>query len=78
MFQKVDVRGKNTHPLFQFLASKSANGKFGVRPWWNYYKYLIGKDGTAVDYWITYTQPDVTRIAQAIEKELSKEPVPAL
>ncbi len=77
MFQKVDVRGKNAHPLFNFLASKNANGKYGVRPWWNYYKYLIDAEGRTADYWITYTQPDVSRIAQAIEKELSKAPIPA-
>ena len=71
MFDKVDVRGPNTHPVFRFMASRQKNGKFSVRPWWNYYKFLVGRDGKVIDYWITYTQPDVPRIRKTIEKALA-------
>jgi glutathione peroxidase len=75
MFDKVDVKGKEAHPLFRFFADKSQNGKFSIRPRWNYYKFLIGRDGQVIDYWITYTQPDVKRIKKAIEKAMTL-PIP--
>jgi glutathione peroxidase len=78
IFQKVDVRGSDAHPIFNYFADRKQNGKFAIRPWWNYYKFLIGRDGRVIDYWITYTQPDAKRIAAAIEKALQEKPVPAL
>lgn len=44
MFEKVDVNGLNTHPLFGHL--KSAKGGFlGADIKWNFSKFLIGREG---------------------------------
>ena len=67
MFDKVDVRGPNTHPVFRFMASDRRTANSVCGPWWNYYKFLVGRDGKVIDYWITYTQPDVPRIRKTIE-----------
>ena len=43
-FDKIDVNGKNAHPLFVYLESKNESGK-QVRVKWNFTKFLIGRDG---------------------------------
>lgn len=43
LFEKVDVNGPNTHPVYKFLRSNSQLGKNGeakVIPW-NFAKFLI-------------------------------------
>ena len=45
--EKVDVNGKNTHPLFAYL-KESAPGTLGNRVKWNFTKFLIGKDGKPI------------------------------
>jgi glutathione peroxidase len=48
MFAKIDVNGKNAHPLYRFLnQEKPARFRFllggGIR--WNFTKFLAGRDG---------------------------------
>lgn len=45
MTEKLDVNGKNAHPLFQWL-KKEAPGLLGSEAIkWNFTKFLIGRDG---------------------------------
>ena len=44
LFQKVDVNGANTHPLFKYL--KEQKGELlGNDIKWNFAKFLIGRNG---------------------------------
>ena len=45
MMSKISVKGKDMHPLYQFLTQKSKNGVADSKVSWNFQKYLIGKDG---------------------------------
>ena len=45
MMSKISVKGKDMHPLYQFLTQKSKNGIMDSKVSWNFQKYLIGKDG---------------------------------
>ena len=45
MMSKISVKGKDIHPLYQFLTQKSKNGVADSKVSWNFQKYLIGKDG---------------------------------
>ena len=42
---KISVKGKDMHPLYQFLTQKAKNGVMDSKVSWNFQKYLIGKDG---------------------------------
>jgi glutathione peroxidase len=45
LFAKIDVKGSNAHPLFQFLTSE-ARGFLGSKSIkWNFTKFLIDRDG---------------------------------
>lgn len=72
VFKKIHVRGKHAHPIFRFLSKRSLNGRFSAKPWWNFYKYIVGRDGKVVDYFVSHTYPDKKRVIQCIENALLK------
>ncbi len=60
MLAPVDVTGDTAHPLFQQL------GKEAGFPRWNFYKYLINRDGKVVDSWSSFGLPDKKDIEQVL------------
>jgi len=56
MFQKIDVNGKNTHPLYKFLKSK-AKGSIGNSIKWNFSKFLMDKSGNVIKRFSPATNP---------------------
>ncbi|MFK8010817.1 MAG: glutathione peroxidase [Marinicellaceae bacterium] len=47
MFDKVDVNGKEAHPIFNYLKDE-LGGTLGKKIKWNFTKFLIGKDGQPI------------------------------
>jgi len=48
MFEKIDVNGKNTHPIYQYLKSH-ASGFLGTKNIkWNFTKFLVNRQGEVV------------------------------
>ncbi len=54
---KVDVNGRNTHPVFAFL-KKKAGGLLGSTIKWNFTKFLVSPDGTTVKRYAPKTTPE--------------------
>jgi glutathione peroxidase len=52
MFEKISVKGKDQHPLFQWLAAKT-----GKTPSWNFCKYFVDKSGNAVTFFPPQVKP---------------------
>jgi glutathione peroxidase len=65
MFAASSVRGDHANPLFRQLAAQT-----GTAPKWNFYKYLIGRDGQVVGQWASSTGPQDKPLVAAIEKQL--------
>ncbi|BCB01876.1 glutathione peroxidase [Bacillus sp. KH172YL63] len=68
MFAKVDVKGKEAHPLFTFL-TKEKKGVLLSNIKWNFTKFLVGRDGEVVDRYSPQTNPrkiedDIKRLLQ--------------
>lgn len=63
MMQKAHVKGAEASPLFRWLAEE---GGFLSRPRWNFYKYLIGRDGHLKTWFVSTTAPGSPKIARAI------------
>lgn len=57
MFSKIDVNGKNSHPIFKFL-KKELGGFFGSKIKWNFTKFLIDADGKPVKRFSPTTKPE--------------------
>lgn len=68
MFQKIDVNGENAHPLFQYL-KKATKGMLTENIKWNFTKFLVNKEGEAVERFAPQTKPE--SIAKHIEKLLA-------
>src|SRR5215475_9043034 len=68
MFAKVEVNGKNTHPLYKHLKD-SARGFLWTRAIkWNFTKFLVDREGRVVRRFATATEPK--KLAGAIERLL--------
>ena len=64
MYAQVHVRGEEAHPLFRELARQSE------APGWNFYKYLVDREGKVVAAFPSGTAPDDKELRAAIEKLL--------
>ena len=69
MFTKSIVSGSNPNPLFKMLIAKT-----GTTPKWNFYKYLINRNGEVVDSFNSMTKPTSPNITNEIEKLLEEKP----
>jgi glutathione peroxidase-family protein len=72
MFSKISVKGKNIHPLYQYLTSPEVNGEFGKPIKWNFNKFLICKDGKTIARYPSKTVPMDDSIMEAIEMALKE------
>ncbi len=52
MFEKSAVRGEDANSFFQKLSSLA-----DTKPKWNFYKFLIGRNGTSVEAFSNFTEP---------------------
>ena len=70
LFAKIDVNGKDAHPLYQYLKSK-APGLLGIEAIkWNFTKFLVKKDGTVFNRYAPLTTP--AELVADIEKLLAE------
>lgn len=66
-FSKIDVNGKDEHPLYTYLKSKKG-GIFGSNIKWNFSKFLVDREGNVVKRYDSLKTPE--KIASDIEKLL--------
>ena len=72
IFAKIDVKGKNQHPLFKWLTSKETNPSFSGGITWNFNKFLISPEGEIINRFGSRTTPKNNKIIAAIEQSLAK------
>jgi glutathione peroxidase len=68
MFGKIDVNGKDTHPVFEYLKDELP-GTLGKKIKWNFTKFLVGKDGQPIKRFAPTTKPE--DLKKHIEKALA-------
>jgi glutathione peroxidase len=66
MFAKTSVAGKDANPLFKQLAAKT-----GTAPKWNFYKYVIARDGVSVVSFNSMADPKSGSFVREVEKQLA-------
>lgn len=57
MFAKIEVNGKNTHPIFVYL-KKELSGILGWWIKWNFTKFLLDKKGNPIKRFAPTTKPE--------------------
>jgi len=69
MTEKAPVTGSAAHPVFVW-ANRVSGGK--ASPQWNFYKLLVGRDGTLAAWFTSMTTPQSTAVTQRIEEALTR------
>jgi glutathione peroxidase len=65
MFEVMSVQGEEADPLYRMLANKS-----GQAPKWNFFKYLMDKNGNIVNAYSSAVKPRDKALVEDIEKAL--------
>ena len=68
MIAKTVVSGPNANPMFKYLIEKTK-----TTPKWNFYKYLIDRDGNVVNSYSSMANPESKSITNEIEKLLARK-----
>jgi glutathione peroxidase len=55
---KIDVKGSNAAPIYQWLTQKSKNGVLDASISWNFNKFLIDENGKMMAYFPSNVKPD--------------------
>ena len=66
IFEKVSVKGKSKHFIYQWLTEKNKNGKKNVSVLWNFQKFIIDENGKWVDYFLPTTSSKSKKIVKWI------------
>ena len=69
MFSKLEVNGKNRHPLYVQLAG--TNSPFPGNVKWNFTKFLVGRNGKIVARFGSTTKPESAEVTKAVEAALA-------
>lgn len=58
MFEKINVNGKNAHPLYVYLksAAKGVMGTESIK--WNFTKFLVNRDGSVIKRFASKDTPE--------------------
>ena len=58
MFQKIDVKGSNIHPIYNYLINEK-KGLLGIKEIkWNFTKFLIDREGNVIKRFGSTITPD--------------------
>ena len=55
---KIDVKGSNTAPIYQWLTQKAKNGLVDATISWNFNKFLLDENGKMIAYFPSNIKPD--------------------
>ncbi|MDS0527175.1 glutathione peroxidase [Clostridium sp. SHJSY1] len=69
MFEKIDVNGKDAHPIYKFLRSQE-KGLLSDKIKWNFTKFLVDSEGNVFKRYAPTTSP--ISMKEDIEKLLKK------
>ncbi|MFY0672073.1 MAG: glutathione peroxidase [Bacteroidia bacterium] len=64
--EKIDVKGKEQHPIYKWLTSQELNGKENSSVKWNFHKYLIDENGNYVEAFSSSVNPMSDKITSQL------------
>jgi glutathione peroxidase len=70
LFAKVNITSIPRSPIYEFLTAQNPNPETRKTPQWNFWKFLVNKDGVVEKVFSSGVEPESTEIKQAIEKSL--------
>jgi len=70
VFSKINVNGKDAHPLYDFLKKEARGFLWSKRIKWNFTKFLVDHEGNVVKRYSPMTKP--SKLVKDIERLLSQ------
>lgn len=70
LFAKISVKGKDKHPLYQYLTATEPGRQFGGEIKWNFNKFLIDRTGHVAAVYASKTEPQAPQLTADIENAL--------
>lgn len=67
MAAKIEVKGNNQAPIYQWLTNKNLNGKESSAVTWNFQKYILDEQGQIIKHFSPKTDPEDPEIIRIIE-----------
>ena len=64
---RVDVKGDNTTPIFQYLTQKTQNGVLDAKISWNFNKFIIDEKGNLLAHFDSKVAPDSPELLKYIQ-----------
>jgi glutathione peroxidase len=68
MTEKIEVKGENKHPIYNWLTEKKINGKSSSSVKWNFQKYIVDGEGDFVNYFYSTTKPMSPKITSILKQ----------
>ena len=68
MTEKIEVKGENKHPIYNWLTEKKINGKSSSSVKWNFQKYIVDEKGEFVNYFYSTTKPLSPKITSILKQ----------
>jgi glutathione peroxidase len=68
MMAKIEVKGEEMHPLYQWLTKASENGLEDSEVAWNFQKYMIDEHGMLVGHVAPQKKPDSRKIISWLKR----------
>jgi glutathione peroxidase len=65
--EKIDVKGDNQHPIYQWLTDKNLNKIKNSSVKWNFQKYLLDEEGRFIDVFYSVTKPMSEKILKHLK-----------
>ena len=72
MFEKVDVKGDQQSPVYQWLSNPDKNGWCSDVPSWNFCKYLIDEKGNLTHFFASKIKPESPEFIAALQGQVKK------
>jgi glutathione peroxidase-family protein len=73
LFSRISVKGKDIHPLYDFLTSPATNPAFAGKIGWNFAKFLADRAGSVIARFEPRKDPMSSEIVQAVEAALAEQ-----
>ena len=73
MFSKISVKGSDKAPLYQFLTDKKVNPATGGEINWNFTKFLVDRNGKALQRFEPAVEPNSKEVLSAVEAALKSK-----
>ncbi len=71
LFSKISVKGKDIHPLYDYLTRPATNPDFAGKIGWNFAKFLADRAGRVVARFEPKAEPLSAEVISAVERALA-------